>query len=128
MPSKAYNKGYQKAKFYNQGDVVSNQPTPEQSVGDTISEERGNVEQIKVAFATDYNGNEWGFNPSPNNAPPPDLDEFIPEGGAPRQGDLIHSNDTYLYVLGGPELHKEIKVGWYKSTGPAGTPPAAPTE
>ena len=125
MGNKAYQRGYQKAKFYNKGGAAYYQEGSEVSAADQITADRGNVEQIQVAFATDYNGNEWGFNPSPDNAPPPDLAEFIPEGGAPRQGDLIHSNDTYLYVLGGPELHENIKVGWYKSTGPAGTPPPA---
>ena len=139
MTTDAYNRGYQKAKFYQNGGAASapnrpatgstNQPGTTTATGPVataatadISEERGR--DLVLDFATEYNGREWGFLKSPDNKGPDDLFEFIEEGKVPRQGDLIHSNDNYLYVLGGPELHESLKVGWYRSVGQVGPPPA----
>ena len=129
--SKAYERGYQKAKFFNKGGAAYYQPGGEvsqQDVQNTPAQAATSYApgpHLEPLFATDYNGSEWGFVPSPDNTPPGDLREFLPEGQTIAEGDLVHSNDNYLYVFGGPKLHADIPRGWYKSTAPAGTPPPA---
>lgn len=133
MPSKAYDKGYQKAKFYNKGGKAAYyQEGDEVSAADQISADRGNVEQLPVAFETDVEGQTYQFNKAFN--PPPDLAEFYPEDRekVPTQGDMVASTDGFLYAYAGDGLGKEsegLEIGWYRSKRQFhGGPAPSPTE
>lgn len=84
---------------------------------DTLANEQDSSRsaQVQVEFVSDYEGQEYGFNPS--QAGPPDLNEFLEGESTQKQGDMVPSNDGFLYVMGGPQLHKELQLGWYRSTG-----------
>ena len=137
MPkSKAYERGYQKAKFMNNGGpaAATNRPatgstsavgtttatspqSQDSAVADRIAAERGNVQPTAAAFETEVDGKNYQFNPS---EAPPDAADFYQGEKVPVQGDMVSSNDGFLYAYAGPALGEEaagMEIGWYRSQG-----------
>ena len=123
MPNNKYMETFNRQYLNKAGEVED----PAVNEAERIAAERGNVEETSAAFETDVEGQNYQFNPFSGQFE--DYGDFYPEGEEkiPTNGDMVASNDGFLYAYVGPAIANSeeakgedgagLQVGWYKSQG-----------